>query len=612
MFKTYFRILSFGQPVRWVAISYLILILCANLFNLLTLTTSIPLLETLFSEIAIPEKMEWDWSKVSFSQEGLSGSLNYIKLYIISGKTKSEALLSICLVLVFSAFFYSLFSFLSQLVLSILKSRIVVKIRREIYRKILTLDVTYFSDEKKGELMSKLTTDIHEIEATAISGFNRFIKEPIVIIISFTFLFVMQPSLTLFTLLVLPLSGILIGFITKQLRRKASQGQKYLGTLLSIIDETISGIKVIRAFNAVKFLNRKFTDENKKYGRVLFSMDYKKELASPISYFLGFIVVGIILYKGGTYVFNADPDFGLSGSELIAYLIVYSQIIPSLKALSNGVTYVQRGIVSAKRVFDILDQETRIKQIEKPYFSDGFENAIEFKNVSFAYNDTSILNHVDLTVRKGEMVALVGPSGGGKSTLMDLIPRFHDPAAGQIFIDDTDIKSFSIYSLRSLLGVVTQEAILFNDSVYNNIAFGKKTTLEEVIEAAKVANAHEFIQQLENGYDTNIGDRGMKLSGGQRQRLTIARAVLKNPPILLLDEATSALDSESERLVQDALNNLMKSRTSIVIAHRLSTIQHADKIVVIEAGKIVEQGSHQELLELKGLYYKLQQMQATV
>lgn len=607
--KTYFRILSYGKPIRSIAIGYIILILLSNFFNIISLYSVIPLLETLFADSSLPPQMTWDWSRISLENYSFSEVKEYVQLFMLSGNTKENVLFKICVLLVASSFLYALFLFLSQLVLSVMKTRIVVKVRREIYRKILSLDLAYFSDENKGELMSKMTNDINEIEATAISGFNRFLKEPISIIIYFTILFVMQPSLTLFTLLVLPLSGVFIGFITRQLRRKASQGQKYLATLLGIIDETISGIRIIKAFNANKFLNRKFTQENKHYGKTLFSMDYKKELASPTSYFLGIIVVAIILYRGGLYVFAKDTDFGLTGAELLYYIIIYAQIIPSIKALSNGVTYVQRGLVSANRVFDVLDAKINIKQPKNPHFSSGFEKDITFKNVSFSYGDHQVLHNINLTIPKGKTIALVGGSGGGKSTMVDLIPRYHDVDLGAINIDGIDIKNYNIHSLRSLMGVVTQDAILFNDTIEHNIAFGKKASREEIENAAKIAHAHEFIMSQENGYQTNIGDRGMKLSGGQRQRLTIARAVLKNPPILLLDEATSALDSESEQLVQEALNNLMKNRTSIIIAHRLSTIQNADEIVVLEKGVIAERGTHYELIEKEGIYRKLHDMQ---
>jgi subfamily B ATP-binding cassette protein MsbA len=431
----------------------------------------------------------------------------------------------------------------------------------------------------------------------------------VTIILYFAVLFFMSVKLTLFTILVIPISGAIIGGITRRLKKKAIESQESLGRIVNILDETIGGMRVIKAFGAQKYIRSKFDGETDYYSDVNISMAKKNELASPISQFMGVSVVAGILVYGGSLVLNNSSD--LSASDFITYIIIFTQVLNPAKEISRAASSIQRGLASADRIFKVVDTPSEIKNAEQPIILDTFRDAVEFKNVSFSYEKEKVLDGISFTLQKGKTIALVGPSGGGKSTIADLVPRFYDPTEGKVTLDGVDLKAIEINSLIKQMGIVTQESILFNDSVFNNIAFGLEGISEEkVIEAAKIANAHEFIIELEKGYQTSIGERGSKLSGGQRQRLSIARAVLKNPPILILDEATSALDSQSEKLVQEALTNLMANRTTLVIAHRLSTIQHADEILVIKKGQIVQRGTHQELILEEGLYKKLSTMQS--
>jgi len=419
----------------------------------------------------------------------------------------------------------------------------------------------------------------------------------------------MSVKLTLFTILIIPISGAIIGGITRRLKKKAVQSQQSLGRIVNILDETLSGMRVIKAFNAEWFMRNKFDEETDFYSDVNVSMARKNELASPISQFLGVSVVAGILVYGGGLVLSGDSDLG--ASDFITYIIIFTQVLNPAKEISRAVSNIQRGIASAERIFKVIDTPSTITTPKEPVPFSAFKSAIKFNKVSFAYEETTVLKDINFSLNKGKTIALVGPSGGGKSTLADLVPRFYDPSEGRILLDGVDISKLDLSNLRSLMGIVTQESILFNDTVFNNIAFGMDdTSLDQVIEAAKIANAHEFIEKLEDGYSTSIGERGSKLSGGQKQRISIARAVLKNPPILILDEATSALDSESELLVQEALTKLMANRTTLVIAHRLSTIQHADEILVIEQGRIVQRGTHIELSQIAGLYQKLSSIQS--
>lgn len=477
-----------------------------------------------------------------------------------------------------------------------------------IFNNVSQLHIGYFNEQRKGDLISRFTNDVVEVENSVVNSLKFVMKEPITIIVYFAVLFFISAKLTLFTLLLLPITGGILAEIIKRLKRKAVQSQESLGRVVNILDETFGGMRVVKAFNARNFILKKIDDETTYHRKVNLSIARKNELASPVSETLGVMIVAGILYFGGSLVLSEDS--ALSPGEFLGFLGIFASVIQPAKNFSNGITSIQKGTISARRIFDVIDLEPVIKNKPNAILLDQFKDSIEYKNVGFAYDRDHVLKNINLKIEKGKTIALVGPSGGGKSTFADLVPRFYDPTQGDVLIDGISLRDYEIESLRKQIGVVTQESILFNDTIFNNIAFGMENVSEEkVIEAAKVANAHDFILQTEDGYNTFIGERGSKLSGGQRQRIAIARAVLKNPPILILDEATSALDSESEKLVQDALTKLMKNRTSIVIAHRLSTIQHADEIVVIQNGNVVERGKHSELILQDGLYRKLSEIQ---
>ena len=505
----------------------------------------------------------------------------------------------------------NLFRYLERVMATKIRVDLVKNIRMDIFKKVTQLHIGYFNNERKGDLISRFTNDVNEVENAVMSSLKAVLKEPITIIVYFYVLFTISPQLTFFTLLVLPLTGGVLAEIIKRLKKQATQSQESLGRILNILDETFSGMRVIKAFNARSFVVDKIESESDFYRKTSKSMSYKNELASPVSEILGVTIIAGIIFFGGNMVLNADSEEVLKPSAFMLFLTVFAMIIQPAKNFSNGITSLQRGTASAARIFVLVDQQPVIQNKPNAIELKTFNKDIQFNNVSFAYDTEPVLKNINLKIEKGKTLALVGPSGGGKSTLADLVPRFYDPTQGHVAIDGVSIIEYELESLRKQIGVVTQESILFNDTIFNNIAFGMPNVSEEsVIQAARIANAHDFIVQSEHGYHTLIGERGSKLSGGQRQRLSIARAVLKNPPILILDEATSALDSESEKLVQEALFNLMKNRTSIVIAHRLSTIQHADEIVVIQNGEIAQQGTHSELNSEEGLYRKLVSIQS--
>jgi len=489
-----------------------------------------------------------------------------------------------------------------------MRNYVMTKLRSDLYAKILELPIGFFTEKRKGDIISRMSNDANEIEWSVMSTLEGLIRDPLQILIILTIMVLMSPALSLFLLVLLPLTGFIIGRVSRSLKKQSTSSQEQLGTLMSILDETLGGLRVIKAFNAEKILRNKFFDTNDTLNHIRNKMNFRRDLASPMSEFLGVLVLSCILWFGGILVLNHEA--GLSPENFITYILFFTQIINPAKALSTAFYNAQRGAAAIERIEEIL--KAPITVIDDPAAKPipAFTDSIEFKNVSFYYDDTAILKNINLTIKKGKTIALVGSSGAGKSTLADLVPRFHDVSEGELLIDGVNIKAFSLHAVRNLMGIVTQEPILFNDSIANNIALGIDNVTRTAIEqAAKVANAYNFIVQKEAGFDTNIGDRGSKLSGGERQRLTIARAVLKNPPILILDEATSALDTESERLVQDAINNMMQNRTSIVIAHRLSTIRHADEIIVLQKGEIAERGSHDELLQRNGIYRKLIDMQ---
>ena len=542
------------------------------------------------------------------SSDALIDYMNYILSDIIQTQGHKQALLLICFVLLGTFFMRNLGRFMSLFFMAKVRVSAVRNMRNQVFKKILILPLSFFDTRKKGDIMARVTTDVQEVEYSIMNYLDMLIRDPITIIAYFIFLLSMSPQLTLFVVIVLPVTGYLIGRIGRTLRRQSKVGQTRLAGMLSTIEESIGGLRIIKAFNAINFMDRKFIDQNKAYAKVTLSIYRRRDLSSPMSEFLSSCVIILVLWFGGGLVIGDNSP--ISGEIFITYMLVFSQIIPPAKTFATGYYSVQKGLASADRIFDILDADEVIDEKPDAVTIKEFSRNIEYKDVTFRYEEEDVLTDINIKIEKGKIIALVGQSGGGKSTMVDLLPRFYDTVKGEILIDGVNLKDYRIDDIRGLMGIVTQESILFNDTVFNNIAFGMHDVSEEdVVEAAKIANAHEFISKMPEGYQTNIGDRGTKLSGGQRQRLSIARAILRNPPILIMDEATSALDTESERLVQEALANVMSNRTSIVIAHRLSTIKFADEIIVLQKGKIAERGNHDELIRQDGIYKKLHELQ---
>lgn len=594
---------------QYVALS-LTLNLLSTMLNLFSFASIVPILQILFgindnSHTYIP------FDSIGSAEEFIDTATNNIYAAIeevIATQGAAMALMMIGVYLIVMTFFKTLASFLAASSLVPIRTGVMRDLRNKIYNKINSLPIGYFSQEKKGDIMSRMTSDIVEVEASVISSLEMIFKNPIMIIIYISVLFAMSWKLTLFVLLLLPLSGLLIGRIGRALKKKSLLSQQLSGELLSQIEETLGGLKVIKAFNAEDKLRIRFSGLNEKIRATLSKVQTRYLLAHPVSEFLGTTLIAILLWYGGLLILNSEGT--LSAPEFIYYLIIFYSIIQPFKDLSRAGYSVQKGMASLYRIDGILDAENNIREIEQPKEIHGFNDNISFENVWFRYKEEWVLKDINLTIEKGKTVALVGQSGSGKSTLADLIPRFYDVEKGSIKIDGIDIRETKRYDLRNLMGIVSQEAVLFNDTIFNNIAFGvENATMEDVKAAARIANASEFIEAMPEGYMTNIGDRGCRLSGGQRQRLSIARAVLKNPAILILDEATSALDTESEQLVQNAIERLMSGRTAVVIAHRLSTIRSADMICVLQDGKIIERGDHDELIALNGQYKKLYDMQ---
>ncbi len=603
--KNLFKILRYVGPYWVYAMLNILFNILSVLFSLASFALFIPVLQMLFKTTEVPAEVpEFSWLNFESVKENFYYEINKM----ISDYGEMEVLLYICVIIVVLYFFRNLFRYLAMYFLAPIRNGVVRDIRNDMYLKILILPLSYYSEQKKGDIIARMTSDVQEIEWSIMSSLEMIFRDPIAIISYLVALFIISPSLTVFVLILLPVSGFLIGRIGKSLKRTSVKGQRQLGIIMSIIEETISGLRIIKAFNAIDSTEQNFKKTNNIYTRLMIKLYRKRDLASPLSEFLAAAVLVVVMWFGGRLVLS--PGSSLDAAIFIAYLGIFSQIIPPAKSITTAVYNIQKGSASVERIQKIFDADEVI--IEKPDAVQikEFKNKIEYKNVSFSYEKEDVLKSINLTVKKGETIALVGPSGGGKSTMVDLLPRFYDCSKGEILIDGTPIKDFIISDIRGLMGIVSQEPILFNDTIFGNIALGMNNiNEEEVIAAAKVANAHEFISKMEKAYYTNIGDRGVKLSGGQRQRISIARAVLKNPPILILDEATSSLDTESERLVQDALFKLMKNRTSVVIAHRLSTIQFADEIIVIKKGEIVERGNHADLITQNGVYKKLHELQ---
>jgi ABC-type multidrug transport system fused ATPase/permease subunit len=600
----------FLPPYKWYVIANIFLNLITAIFNLFSFASIIPILQILFGMNTNTHSL------IPFSQINSLNSLleickNNIYAYIeslINQYGASSALMLLGVYLIIMTLLKTLSAFLASASLVPIRTGILRDIRNAIYKKITSLHLGYFSHEKKGDIISRMTNDVSEVEASIISSLETIFKNPIMIILYLVVLFTMSWRLTIFVLILLPISGLLIGRIGKSLKRKSLLGQQLSGELISQIEETLGGLRVIKAFNAESKLNLRFQNLNETIRHTFNRIHTRYFLAHPVSEFLGTTVIAILLWYGGYLILSGNG--GISAPEFIYYLVIFYSIINPFKELSRAGYSIQKGLASLQRIDAVLDAENNISEPSNYQTINSFNNEIRFNNVSFKYQDEWVLKNINLTISKGQTIALVGQSGSGKSTLVDLIPRFYDTIEGSISIDGIDIRHLSTHNLRHLMGNVNQEAILFNDTIYNNITFGvESATQAEVEQAARIANAHDFITATPDGYQTNIGDRGSRLSGGQRQRISIARAILKNPPILILDEATSALDTESERLVQDAIEHLMQNRTAIVIAHRLSTIKSADLICVLHEGRIIEQGTHNQLIALNGQYTKLYNMQ---
>jgi subfamily B ATP-binding cassette protein MsbA len=604
--KSVRRLLFYASPLRHYIPEYVIYTILGILFGLVNYSMLIPMLNIMFGTTkpeVIPHPGDFQ-----FSVDYLKDLFNYHFNHIIETNGALYALGFICVIIFVATAFSNLFRYLAIRVLIRLRLNTMERVRNALYTKLTHQSLSYYHRNKKGAILSTITNEVQEIEGSLINTLQSWLRDPFIIIIYFALLFYFSPELTIFTVLFLPVSGILIARITKKLRKTSYFSVDLLGKILSHTEETVSGIRVIQSFAAEKYSISRFSKINREFSNVSRSLFRRKELTSPVSEMLGILVVVTIVMYGGYLLITNQSN--LTGPVFITYLVLYSQIIQPLKNLSNASGNIQRGIVAAEKVFSILDEPIQV--LDKPggVEKKDFNQSIEIRNLSFRYEKTDVLSNINLTIEKGKTIALVGESGSGKSTLADLISRFYDPVDGEILMDGIPISNIKLNDLRSLISFVSQDAVLFNDTLFNNISFGQDNADEnEVIKAAKVANAHAFIEQTENKYQTLIGDRGMKLSGGQRQRITIARAVFKNAPVLILDEATSALDTESERLVQDAINKMMENRTAIVIAHRLSTIRHADEIIVLQKGVIVERGSHEELLSKMGYYYRLVQMQ---
>ncbi|MES2568375.1 MAG: ABC transporter ATP-binding protein [Bacteroidota bacterium] len=612
--KKLFSVLKYTKDYKKYTALNILFNIFFSVFSVFSISLVIPFLDLLFKSnltnyYEIVSKGE---PVPGISMKSIIDWAYYHMSFIIIGQGKAHALMLICVVVFIATFFKNLSRYFAMYFLAPIRNGVVKDLRNKMMQKALHLPLSYFSDERKGDMMSRMTTDVIEVEWSIMQSLELIFREPLIILFSLAALIFISPYLTLYVFLLLPIAGLVVALVSKSLKSRSAKGKIVFGQLFNIMEETLGAMKVIKAFTGETFVQNKFEKVNQDYNKISVGLYRRADLTSPISETVVLGVLLLILYIGGTMVF--DGTGGLSGAEFLGYFAVASQIIPPIKQITLAYNNIQKGLASEERIEKILHAENPIVNIPNAKKIELFTSRIEFNDVSFAYHkgDTGyVLKHIDLSIPKGKTIALVGQSGSGKTTLADMIPRFYDTDLGEIKIDGIPLKEIDIESLRKQIGVVTQESILFNDTIENNITFGLDTfDKEKVMEAAKVANAHEFILKQPNGYQTNIGDRGGKLSGGQRQRISIARAILKNPPILILDEATSALDTESERLVQDALTNLMKNRTSIVIAHRLSTIANADEIIVMNNGEIIERGNHDELLAQNGFYKKLCDMQS--
>lgn len=600
------KVLQFARPYKKYAVLNIVCNIFYALFSTLSFLALIPVIQILFDKtrrVAVEPRWE-GWSGI---KDYVVGSFNYEVTQRVN-EDEVSALVFICGVVVLLFFLKNLFGYLAAFFLTFLRNGVLRDVRDKIYDKILALPISYFSEKRKGDTISRITADVNEVQGSFLSILELVVREPLTIIFTIIAMLLISPKLTIFVFVFLPISGFIISLIGKQLKRKSNEAQEENGYFLSLVEETLSSLKIVKGFNAEDKFRQKFKTSTNRLKTILNSLINRQNLASPASEFLGIFVIVIILWYGGNMVLIEGT---LDGATFIAFMGLAYNILTPAKQISKASYSVKKGNAAAERIFEVLDTKSTITDVPDAIVKEDFESQIDVENISFKYEDEYVLKNFSIKVPKGETVALVGQSGSGKSTIANLLTRFYDVNEGNIKVDGTDIKQITKKSLRHLMGLVTQDSILFNDSIKNNIALGKdNATEEEIIEALKIANAWEFVKDLPRGLETNIGDSGNKLSGGQKQRLSIARAVLKNPPIMILDEATSALDTESERLVQDALENMMKNRTSVVIAHRLSTIQNANQIVVMQKGEIVEQGKHDQLLAKNGVYKKLVEMQS--
>ena len=602
------KVLQFAKPYKRSAILNIISNIFYALFSTLSFLAFIPMLQVLFQvNDPVIDKPVWDgnWGNIKDFAEQYA---NFFLNQRIEQYGQVSALITICILIVILFFIKNLFNYLAMYFIATLRNGMLRDIRNRIYDKITELPVSFFSEKRKGDTISRITSDVQEIQSSFLSMLEMFVKEPLTLLFTLIGMLVISWELTLFVLIFLPISGLIISSIGKKLKAKSTSAQQENATFLSIVEETLSSLKIIKGFNAESKFRNKFNDSTNRLNTILNSLLHRQNLASPMSEFLGVLVITVVLWFGGNMVLI---DKTMDAATFIGFLVLTYNILTPAKAISKATYSVQKGNASAERILEIIETETTLKDSPNAIKKEKFDKKIEVENIDFKYEKELVLKNFSMNVPKGQTIALVGQSGSGKSTIANLITRFYDVNKGSIKIDGKDIREISKHSLRNLMGLVTQDSILFNDTIRNNIALGKdNATEDEIISALKIANAWEFISQMPQGLDTNIGDSGNKLSGGQKQRLSIARAVLKNPPIMILDEATSALDTESEKLVQQALENMMRNRTSVVIAHRLSTIQNADNIIVMQRGEIVEQGKHDELLAKRGTYQKLVEMQS--
>ena len=607
--KEFFQVLRrFVPPYKKYLVLTVVFNILSAILNIFSFLAIMPILKILFKIDTTDQHPVLLSLGSGDIKDVLTNNMNYYVYQMIDTLGASTTLLVIGLFLAVMTFLKTGAYFLSSATIIPIRTGVVRDIRNQLYRKITSLPLGFFSEERKGDIIARMSGDVQEVENSIMSSLDMLFKNPILIILYFATLIVISWQLTLFTLIIVPIMGWFMGFVGRKLKAKSIKAQAMWSDTMSMVEETLGGLRIIKAFCAEDKMNRRFDAINTSYREQVRRVNTRQQLAHPMSEFLGTVLIVIVLWFGGMLVLN---NMTLSGPMFIYYLVMLYSIINPLKDFSKASYSIPKGLASMERVDKILNAENPIKEKADPVHIASFEHSIEFRHVSFRYGEKWVLRDINLKIEKGKTVALVGQSGSGKSTLVDLIPRYYDTQEGQVLIDGMDVRDLCIHDLRMLIGNVNQEAILFNDSFYNNISFGvESTTMEQVEKAARIANAHDFIMASEHGYDTNIGDRGGRLSGGQRQRVSIARAILKNPPILILDEATSALDTESERLVQDALEKLMKTRTTVAIAHRLSTIKNADEICVLHEGRIVERGSHDELMALNGYYRKLHDLQS--